>query len=249
MKGIGGYVFPAALIVLGAGVFFFGAATNQNIWVKLGSFLVLATGAVTLLLQLGVLGRKGGIAIGAVFAALAVFLGYRNYRSVEDVLEFRRQKEAYDNQIKQALIDIREAQKAYRRANGVYTGNLEVLHEFVRSGTFPMVRAIGQVPDTLTEQQALELKLIVRDTIQVSALDSTFRTKRALEGRRYPFDPERFIYSPVTGKPFLLQAGVINSSGRNVPVMVCKDPTPMVPGDTLMVGSMERQTLDGNWRE
>lgn len=249
MKSIGGYVFPVLLVILGGLLLVMAVIDGQNAWVKLGAFLTLLTGVMALLLQSGMLNRRASLAIGLVCAAAAVFLAFRNYRSVAEVLEFKKRKEAYDKMMIQALSDIREAQRKYKLANNAYTGNLEVLRDFVKSGTYPLIRAIGQVPDTLTEQQALELKLIIRDTIQVSVLDSTFRTRKALEDRVYVFNPDSFIYSPATRKPFLLKAGIINVSGRNAPVVLCKDPSPLVPGDTLMFGSLEKATDDGNWRE
>ena len=48
-------------------------------------------------------------------------------------------------------------------------------------------------------------------------------------------------------QPFLLKAGSISSSNRNVPVFIAKDPTPLVEGDTLMVGNMEKPSTAGNW--
>jgi type II secretory pathway pseudopilin PulG len=249
MKSIGGYVFPALLIILGGIVFVLAVMDEQNVWVKLGAFLALLTGAMALLLQLGMLSRKAGMAVGLVCAAAALFLAFRNYRSVAGEIEAREAKRAYDSKIIQALSDIREAQRKYKLANGAYTGNLEVLRDFVKNGTFPVIKAIGQVPDSLTELKALELKLIVRDTIQVSVLDSTFRTAKALEGRVHPFNPDSFIYSPTSRKPFILKAGMLAVSGRNAPVVLCKDPSPLVAGDTLQFGSMEKPTDDGNWRE
>ena len=109
-----------------------------------------------------------------------------------------------------------------------------------------MIKAIGQVPDTLSELEALELGLIVRDTILAPALDSLFLTPRATADRAYPFDPNTFTKSP-SGDPYLMKAGMISSSGRNVPVFTVRDPRPMVKGDTLMVGSMEKQSTSGNW--
>ncbi|HRD53495.1 MAG TPA: hypothetical protein PKY96_12685 [Flavobacteriales bacterium] len=249
MKSIGGYVFPVLLIIAGGVIFIMAVMDDQNVWVKLGAFLTLLTGAMALLLQLGILSRKAGVAVGALCAAAALFLAFRNYRSVAEEMELREAKKVYENQLKQALTDIREAQRKYKLANGAYTGSLDVLRDFVKQGTYPVIRAIGQVPDTLTELRALELGLIVRDTIQVSVLDSTFRTQKALEGRVYPFNPDSFIYSPSSRKPFILKAGMLALSGRNAPVLVCKDPSPKFPGDTLQFGSMEKPTDDGNWRE
>jgi hypothetical protein len=248
MKSIGNYVFPVLLTIIGALLLIVGFSTGQNAWVKLGAFLALLTGVTALLLQAGMIGRKAGTAIGIASALLALFLAFRDYRSVAEVIEFNERKEAYDDKVIQALKDIRTAEVGYRQATGVYTGSLEVLRSFVQGGSIPMVRAIGQIPDSLTEKEALALKIIVRDTIQAPALDSLFRTAKALEKRAYPFDPAAFINSPVTGKPFLLRAGAIQSSGRSVPVFLCKDPSPMVAGDTLMVGSLEKASTNGNWK-
>lgn len=248
MKSIGGYIFPVLLIILGGALLLMALMSGQNTWVKLGSFLTLATGIIALLLQSGLLNRKASLAIGVLCLVGSVFLAFRNYRSVAEVLEFRKAKEANDAKVVQGLKDIRTAQERYKLVNGAFTGNLGVLQEFVRSGTYPMIRAIGQVPDTLTEKDALALGIIVRDTIRVSVLDSTFRTRKAMENRVYPFDVNTFVNSPVSGKPFLMTAGMINASGRNAPVVLVKDPTPLVAGDTLQFGSMEKSTLAGNWK-
>ena len=235
------------LTLLGGALLVVGGMQGQNMWVMLGSGLILLIGVISLLLQSGIINRKVGLLLGAVFGLLALVLAYRNYRSVKEVLEFTAQKRVNDSQVIQALKDIRTAQVGYRQANGVYTGNMEVLRGFVKSGRIPMVRSVGQVPDTLTEAAALELKLIVRDTLLASAMDSLFLAPRVQEGRVYPFDANTFGLSPVTKQPFLLKAGAISSSNRTVPVFIAKDPTPLVAGDTLMVGNMEKQSTAGNW--
>ena len=247
MKNIANYIFPLLLILVGGALLIIGVQQGQNSWVLLGAGLALLAGVVSLLLQLGIINRQIGMVLGIVFAAVAIGLAYRNYRSVVEVIEFNERKAASDRLVIQGLKDIRTAELGYREATGGFTGNLEVLREFVKTGTIPRIKAIGQVPDTLTEKQALELKLIVRDTILAPALDSLFLSPRLQEDRAYPFDKDKFINSPVSNKPFLLRAGVINSSGRSVPVFNVRDPQPLVAGDTLLVGSMEKASTAGNW--
>jgi hypothetical protein len=247
MKTLTSYIFPVVLIILGAALLIVGAIQGQNTWVMLGAALALIAGLVSLLLQLGVISRQTGVVLGLVFAVGAVFLAYRNYRSIVEVLEFNAAKRANDSRVIQGLKDLRTAQLGFRQAYGTFTGDLNTLSEFVKQGTIPMIRAIGQVPDTLTEVAALELGIIVRDTINAPALDSLFRSPRAIENRVYPFDPNTFVNSPTSGLPWLLKAGVISSSGRNVPVFLAKDPKPLVAGDTLMVGNMEKASTAGNW--
>jgi hypothetical protein len=246
MKNLANYIFPVLLIILGGALLIVGAMQGQNTWVMLGAALALIAGLVSVMLQIGMIGRKGGMVLGIAFAVLAIVLAYRNYRSVMGVIEFNQKKEANDRLVKQGLKDIRTAQLGYKDAYGGYTGDLGVLEEFVKNGHIPMIKAIGQVPDTLSELEALELGLIVRDTILAPALDSLFLTPRVMADRAYPFDPNTFTKAP-TGVPYLMKAGVISSSGRNVPVFTVRDPQPMVKGDTLMVGSMEKQSTSGNW--
>ncbi len=247
MKNIANYIFPLLLILVGGALLIIGGMQGQNSWVLLGAGLAMLAGIVSLLLQMGIVNRRMGMVLGLVFAVIAVGLAYRNYRSVAEVIEFNERKLKSDRLVIQGLKDIRTAQIGYKQATGSFTGNLGVLQDFVKNGKIPMVKAIGQIPDTLTEQQALELKLIVRDTILAPALDSLFLSPRAQEGRAYPFDVNNFTNSPVSNKPFLLRAGVINSSGRNVPVFMARDPQPLVAGDTLLVGNMEKASTAGNW--
>lgn len=244
---ISSYIFPTILIILGGGLLVIAAMQGQNTWVMLGAGLTLVAGLISLLLVMGVISRSAGMAIGVVFLLLSAYLGWRNYRSIVEVLEFTERKKENDRQVIQGLKDIRTAQVGFRQAHGNYTNDMNALRDFVRSGKIPMVRAIGQVPDTLTEAQALEMGIIVRDTLPVPALDSLFRTSQASEGRVYAFDPERFGIQPVANEPYILRANMIQSSGRNVPVFIAKDPKPMVAGDTLMVGSLEKATTAGNW--
>jgi len=247
MKTLTSYIFPVVLIILGAALLIVGAIQGQNTWVLLGAVLALIAGVVALLLQLGILSRKAGVTLGLVFAVAAVFLAYRNYRSIAEVLEFTEFKKANDSRVIQGLKDLRTAQVGFRQANGTFTSDLNTLVEFVKSGSIPMVRAIGQVPDTLTEVEALALGLIVRDTIQAPALDSLFLSAAAQERRNFPFDVNVFPTSPVSKLPWIMKAGVISSSGRNVPVFIAKDPKPLVAGDTLIVGNMEKASTAGNW--
>lgn len=247
MKNLASYIFPVLLIIVGGALLIVGAMQGQNSWVLLGAGLALLAGIVSLLLQMGLIGRQAGMIIGIVFAAIAIGLAYRNYRSVQEVIEFNERKYQSDRRLIQALKDIRTAEIGFKEANGAYSGSLQALQEFVRNGTIPMVKAIGQVPDTLTEQEALDLKIIVRDTILAPAMDSLFLSPRAVADRLYPFDVNTFINSPVSDKPFILKSGMINSSGRNMSVFQAKDPYPMVKGDTLFVGNLEKASTAGNW--
>lgn len=246
-RTISSYVFPALLLIIGGIILLVGLVQGQNMWVVLSSALIAASGAIMLLFQMGIIGRKGGAIIGIVAALMAVLFAYQDYRSVADVLRMEEEHKENDKLVIQALKDMRTAQLAYKQANQSYTADARELTEFIRKGTMPVIRAIGQKPDTLSEEEAIALNIIVRDTIQVSPLDSLFLSPSAIAGRVYEFKVDELTISPTSKKPFIMEAGVVPSSGRNIPVFLVKDPSPFPGTEALQVGGMEKPSTSGNW--
>ena len=108
--------------------------------------------------------------LGAVIVVLAFFL----WKGIDEPISFEKQKDKRYKAAIQKLKDIRTAQLAYLSVNGKYTGDFDTLINFVKRDSIPMVKAVGSVPDTLTEKEALKLGIISRDTAYVSTLDSLF---------------------------------------------------------------------------
>ncbi len=105
----------------------------------------------------------------------AVFLSYSLWESIAKPIRFETEKEKrYDNVIKR-LKYIRTSQIAFKSVNGVYCANFDSLVNFIKTDSFPAVKAIGNVPDSLTEKKALEMGLIKRDTIMIGVMDSIFK--------------------------------------------------------------------------
>ena len=223
--------------------------SGQNSLYLLGAITIIVLAIIAFMYVMGWINRKIQIVLSVVFLIGGVGLGYMVYGSVNDVLVFRKQKAATDKLVIQRLKDIRTAEIAYRDAHGVYTNDLDTLQDFIKHGLIPEVKKIGQKPDTLTELEALELGLIVRDTVMEPALNR-FVSEEALKVERAaPFDMDAFIYAPPADQDrFILTAGMIQSGGRNVPVFQAKDPKPFAPPDTLWVGSMTKSTTSGNWK-
>lgn len=82
MKKIANYLFPVFLIILGGALLIVGAIEHQGIPVLFGAGLAFLAGLSSLLLLLGVIGRRLGFVMGLLFAALAIGLAFHNYRSV-----------------------------------------------------------------------------------------------------------------------------------------------------------------------
>jgi hypothetical protein len=151
----------------------------------------------------------------------AVVLTYFIYTSIQRPIEFEKAKDARYEATVAKLKDIRKAQLAYKDAFGVFSGSWDTLIHFVQYDSVKNVRAIGELTDSMieakiNEKKALELGLIIRDTIRVSVVD-------ALYGGDY--DPQSLRFVPVPGEPTEFHLGqtiITTGSGIKVPVFEAK---------------------------
>ena len=162
---------------------------------------------------------KAVIQVLLIVAAIA--LTYTIYKSIQRPINFERsKKERYDVTIER-LKDIRKAQLAYKDTYSEFTGNWDTLIYFVAHDSIINIRRIGELTDSMieaniNEKKALELGLIVRDTIKESALESLF-------GKGYDANQLRYIPVPDTKVEFHLATGAIRTgSGIIVPVFEAK---------------------------
>ncbi|MDD2636155.1 MAG: hypothetical protein PHW82_11750 [Bacteroidales bacterium] len=156
-----------------------------------------------------------GIIIKIALLGAIVALAYLIVNGINKPIEFEEQRVSRFNKTVNRLKDIRTAQLAYREVTGFYTPDFDSLINFVKKEDIRVVRAIGFVPDSLTEAEALKLGLVSRDTFYVPIIDSLFKHIR------YPIDSMAF--SP-TGKrtKFLMDtASVMTGSGVEVKVFQC----------------------------
>ncbi len=180
-----------------------------------------------------------------------IVLGYFIYESVMEPIRFNRETSQREAQIIQRLKDIRTIQLAHRSRYGRFNKDLDSLIMFVRNDSLPIVTAIGSVPDTLTESEAVQLGIVRRDTTWMSAKDTIFKDKR------YPIDS--LPYVPFSeGKRFEMDAGKIQRGYSTIAVFEAKTkPEDYMIGlnykvyytreDGLRVGSMQESSVDGNW--
>ena len=157
--------------------------------------------------------KKGiDIVIKIVLLGLIVFLGYKIIAGIKAPIDFDAQKDKRFALTVDRLKDIRTAQVAYRERTGNYTPSFDTLLDFINTQDLRIIRAIGFVPDTLTEAEALKLGIVSRDTFFVSVRDSLFHHIK------YPLDSMKYI--PVgTRKQFVMDtASVLTGSGVEVKV-------------------------------
>ncbi len=191
-------------------------------------------------------------AIQIALLIVIVVLVYFVYESIMEPVRFRQEVQARENEIIQRLRDIREVQRSHRSRYQSFTGDLDSLVMFYNLDSLALVRAIGHVPDTLTETEAIRLGLVQRDTIWIAASDSLLRNAR------YPI--EELPYVPYgQGERFQMSSGFIERGYVKLPVFEASvEPVVYMNDldrwrvyytreDGLKVGSMQEAVLDGNW--
>ncbi|MFW5707511.1 MAG: hypothetical protein ACOC12_06305 [Bacteroidota bacterium] len=192
--------------------------------------------------------------IQIVLALVIVVLGYLIYESVLEPVRFNQEVAHREAVIVQRLKDIRQVQIAHRSRFGRFTSDLDSLVEFYKTDSLPVIRAIGTVPDTLTESEAVDMGIVQRDTSWISTTDSL------LTNANYPIDSLPFV--PFTdGVKFTMDASKIERGLTELPVFEAY----ALPEDYLedmdrwkvyytrdieqglRVGSMFEASTDGNW--
>ena len=74
----------------------------------------------------------------------------------------------------------------------------------IKNDSMPVIKAIGFVPDTLTEAKAVELGIVTRDTLLISVRDTLFP-------KNYSVDSLRYVPTS-DGKEFDMNAGEIEKN-------------------------------------
>lgn len=169
-----------------------------------------------------------------------VVIAYFIYESIAKPIRFKEEKDKRYAKVIDRLKDIRTAQLAYFEKFSRYTSSFDSLISFIKLDSLPIVMAIGNVPDTMTEEQALKANLIRRDTINVAVRDTIF--------------PKTFIADSIKYIPFTKQAmfqmqvgEIMTGSKIKVKVFEAVDTQPFDPTDVLKVGSLTEATTTGNW--
>lgn len=245
---VGQYIFPAILTIIGLLILITGL--DQNWMFKVGGAAIAIVGIVSALKIAGVINKSVSMIVMVVMILGSVAMAYLDYYSIDSRLKYLKKKEMIASHVVQRLKDIRTAEVAFEEANGRYSANWDTLENFILTGEIPMIQAYGEQPDTLTEQEAIDLGIIVRDTVYKSVLESEFLSEAALKQRKYPFHIDSLRYVPFSGgQTFNLEAGhILDASGIKNPVFKAEDPDPFAP-PAYHVGSMEKVTVNGNWTE
>ena len=205
--------------------------------------------------------------ITLILIPVNIILAFFVYNSISSEVEFNKIAKERIAENVQKLKDLRTLQIAFKRENEAFADNFNSLMNFLQNDSTRIVKMEG-VNDTLidgeeiSDELALKLGLIKRDTIYVSAMESIF-DENYLNSRdnNYPFDINSLNIIPFTNKQYNIDANVIEKGKVSVQVFeisaTYKDIFYGLDAENkkydlnslLKVGSMTEASLNGNWGE
>ena len=191
------------------------------------------------------------IVIQLALAVVAAVLAYYIYSGIQQKIDFKKKAQQRREVVQERLMNIVTAQKEFKTQKGRYAANFPELEHFLKNDSLVIIKAIGTVPDTLTEVEAVQLGIVIRDTNLVPA-NSIF------EGVDIVIDSLKYI--PFSdAKTFKMQADVIEKNKVNVNVFEASAKLEDVYrglktrneavdlNDVLKVGSLTEPITTGNW--
>ena len=140
-------------------------------------------------------------------------VGYWLYASINEPVEFNRQRASREKVAVQRLKDIRTLQVAYKSEFGKFTSSIDTLLDYYQNGQMTIIRQIGSMDDSL----AVANKLVRRDSVKIQVKDSLLK--------RADFVPNALRVIPFSGgTPILMQAVIKTVSGVAVPLFEASMP-------------------------
>lgn len=238
--------------VLGLLVIIFGVNTGQGSEYMIGGGALLLIAVVVLLNALQIISNTISMVVSLVLVLVSAGLIYYNFQSINGPIQFLKEKNRRYAYVIQNLKDIREAQLAYKKKNGVFATTFDTLVTFVETDSIPLVKRSGSVPDGLTMELAIDSGYLHLDTSLVPAKEVIY-TKEYMDSRykKQPLVLDSLEYIPFGGgAKFEMEVSSIERTGGiQVPVIEVRDSNPFDPTEVMKFGSMSEPSTSGNWKE
>ena len=176
-------------------------------------------------------------AFSLVLWAVIIVLAYFVIDSPLEQVRFEKEKQLREDAVVQNLVDIRTAQVKYKEKYGNFTAGFDTLINFVKNDSLPNVLKEGYLTDSMleagmTEEKAIKLGIIIRDTTFVPALAEIF-------GANYPIDDLAKV--PYTESDLFAMGATILKTASGVPIKVFEA---KVPYEIYMKGLDQQEILN-----
>jgi hypothetical protein len=206
--------------------------------------------------------------IQILFVLIIIVLGYLIVESIMEPIRFNQEVEVREQATIYRLIDIRDAQKAYKDVYKKYTGSFDTLIAFVDTGSFTVVKAIGDIPEEWLDElgfekareKALKEGVISRENTHVPVLDSLYNSGFATDSLRYVPYCDGITFKLTSGtlltssnltvqvvEAYCLYDDLLNEMDKQLVVNYKDERMKIVGFEGVKFGSMEEGTLTGNW--
>jgi hypothetical protein len=148
-----------------------------------------------------------------VLPVIIMFLGYLIYSSIQEPVQFKKQKEFREGVCIERLKDIRTLEVAFKSKHGKFTASLDSLMDFYKNGVITVIRQVGSMDDSVAVAQ----KKVYRDSIKIAVKDTLLK--------RANFVVDSIPFIPFSGgKKFAVSAIIKKVSGVEVPLFEASAP-------------------------
>ncbi|MCQ2270604.1 MAG: hypothetical protein MJZ52_05200 [Bacteroidales bacterium] len=139
--------------------------------------------------------------------------------------------------IKEKLITIRDLQAVYKNEYKTYMSDADSLADFATNGKVSIIKNVGEIPEGMTEKDALAAGLLRKETVEISAAEKAMETDatRKIEN----FKNLQYVLHQ-DGPKFQIQTGSIASKTYEIPVYMI-----VVPLDDILY-DMEKSITPAN---
>ena len=202
-----------------------------------------------------------------ILIPINIILFYFVYNSINSQVKFNEAASIRIAENVQKLKDLRQLQVKYKQTKGEFADSFDDLSDFLLNDSMPIIKATGETPDSIingiqmSDELALKLGLITRDTAYVQAIKTVFGATY-LESRKneFPLDIEKLSTIPYTNINYNIDAGQVEKGNVIVQVFeISSNYKTVFTGldaknksydlDALLkVGSMTEASLNGNWK-
>jgi len=196
------------------------------------------------------------ILFSLLFLALAFFLAFLLYKSIEEPINFQNERDLRTEAVSGKLEMIRNAQDLYRDITGVYAHNFDTLKQVLSEGKLPVIRVIG-------DADAVGGAEVTYDTTLIAARDTAANLGIVLDGiEKVPYtgadhgSPEatfdiaaKQIDYQSTTVP-VVQVGVKQSAfmGKYGDARFQRYDQNYDPSKPIKFGDLTKPTLTGTWQ-
>lgn len=193
--------------------------------------------------------------------ALIAYLGYHTYNSVYEVIEFNQLKQKRYKTVIDRLINVRDAEVAYKEVNGVYTDSYENLIKFIDTAKVPITQRRDSTVRDVEKSRQFQVDMFKTITL-VDTLD--FYSVKDSLFKDIDYKTMMNVGIGEAGAKFKLEAGKLDdipvfeaSVDKSVILfdqkkdLVDKEKQTLsvdgVNGERITVGSMNDVKTTGNW--